>query len=591
MNAKYDWLINFLQIIVVVNSLVYVLKLLDYTETMLYIGLICAFIYMLNRIHTEDLNRRSKMIIAVVAFVYGALFAVSRIIVFNGDCTSQYTVNYMGKIVDVRVIISVFPMAILAYLIIGNLLLLTQKYTFTLISEVSVKKKYAFTWLICTGGIIAAWLPHLLAFYPGVIIGDSLASIAQALGRQPLDNHFPIMYTLFIKLCIKVGEGVGGDINTGVFIYSLIQYIVMAVIGGYVVTWLFYNKVKREICLIVEMFYAFCGIFAGYAVSMWKDPLFGAMETLLAILLLDNVCSGKIMERRFLIQWVLVGIFTVFWRNNGIYIFLFVGVAICITYWKKENMKRFLACTVLVAVGYVLVTGPIYTKNNIPKDTVVESMAVPIQQVASVVVSDYELTEEQKDFIFQILPEEDWESYVPTLVDRIKFHPNFNSVFFCGHLSEFLKIWAQLLIPNLDRYIKSYLMLTMGFWRSGIQNGAGYFYSPGVTENEFGIERTNLLQNVIDINWDGVLDKTRFFVCSGTLVWIMLMSLLFLMLQKEKRKFILVLLPSIATWLTLMIATPIAFSFRYIFGLGYSLPIVLLLPFFTLIQQSRASED
>ena len=49
------------------------------------------------------------------------------------------------------------------------------------------------------------WIPYLVIYYPGFIFGDSLGSIAQALGVAKLYNHHPIFYTLFLKMCLSLG--------------------------------------------------------------------------------------------------------------------------------------------------------------------------------------------------------------------------------------------------------------------------------------------------------------------------------------------------------------------------------------------------
>ena len=50
------------------------------------------------------------------------------------------------------------------------------------------------------------WMPYFILYYPGFVFGDSLSSIEQALGYWELSNHHPVMYTLFIKLCIMIGK-------------------------------------------------------------------------------------------------------------------------------------------------------------------------------------------------------------------------------------------------------------------------------------------------------------------------------------------------------------------------------------------------
>lgn len=41
--------------------------------------------------------------------------------------------------------------------------------------------------------------PYLIVYWPGLIFGDLLSSLSQALGSAPLSNHHPVAYTLFLK--------------------------------------------------------------------------------------------------------------------------------------------------------------------------------------------------------------------------------------------------------------------------------------------------------------------------------------------------------------------------------------------------------
>lgn len=567
----------------------YVIRELNISEPIVCFPLAIAFLIMALNLSNIKLSIKSKVLVAVFSYIYGIVISLSKLIVFVGDV--DYHNTYMNVITS-HVFIQALPMSILAYIFLNNLHSFVMTHTINITSKKELTaKQLRITWLICTAIIMVCWLPHLLFYYPGVIIGDSLSSIAQAVGTQPLGNHFPVVYTLFIKLCFKITSLFSDNLNYGVFLYTITQYIIMAMSAGYIVVWLLSHGVKKELCVIIELFYSCCGIFAGYAISMWKDPLFGVACTIIGLLVADIIISkGTVLSsRKFIICWIMLGLFLMFWRNNGIYIFLPTFLITWLFYKKKHII--FLIANIAICALYFLITGPLYNALNISKDTTVESFAVPIQQVASVIVSDYELNDEQREVLFTILPEEDWENYSPTLVDRIKFQGNFNSEYFNKNIGKFIKVWAELLIPNFGLYVRSYLMNTMGFWRPGIQYGAGYFYSPGETTNEFGIYRTDLLQKITGHDFFEALDKSRLFICSGTLVWMMLTVIILIILKKSNLRLLLMLIPSLATWGTLLLATPIAFSFRYIFILGFNLPVCILLPFMSITNNDNDTEQ
>ena len=70
------------------------------------------------------------------------------------------------------------------------------------------------------------------------------------------------------------------------------------------------------------------------------------------------------------------------------------------------------------------------------------------------------------------------------------------------------------------------------------------------------------------------------FIGAGTLFWIIVLSSTLLIINK-KQKYIFVILPCLISWASIMVATPVAFSLRYVFMMVYSLPLIIMLPFMT----------
>ena len=114
------------------------------------------------------------------------------------------------------------------------------------------ENKISFKLVIIIGiCIFAVWLPYLIVYYPGYIFGDTLYSILQAIGSSPLDNHHPVFYTLFIKVCLKIGNLLGGGNTLGCAIYCLIQMLYMSICISYVTSWLYSRFKLPKIFLII----------------------------------------------------------------------------------------------------------------------------------------------------------------------------------------------------------------------------------------------------------------------------------------------------------------------------------------------------
>lgn len=149
-------------------------------------------------------------------------------------------------------------------------------------------------------------------------------------------------------------------------------------------------------------------------------------------------------------------------------------------------------------------------------------------------------------------------------------------------------MWAQILPSNLSNYIKAYLMNTYGFWSLETKNKYGYV-DTYIIDNSYGIKRTDYIEKYLGFSLESKLTKPD-FLGSGTLMWIMLLSI-FLLIINKNYKYILVLLPCIIGWVSIMIATPVAFSLRYVFMLAYALPLMIMLPMLVKNQKEEGENE
>ena len=85
-----------------------------------------------------------------------------------------------------------------------------------------------------------------------------------------------------------------------------------------------------------------------------------------------------------------------------------------------------------------VVTGPVYSAVGIKNDSLRQSASIPLQQIVATINSNVELSQEQKDILFIILPEETWRSnYCPALSDDLK--NSIDDSVFEEHFRDFLK--------------------------------------------------------------------------------------------------------------------------------------------------------
>ena len=262
-------------------------------------------------------------------------------------------------------------------------------------------------------------------------------------------------------------------------------------------------------------------------------------------------------------------------RNNGIYIGILLSAGLLVVYRKR--LKRVLITSV-VSIGLIwFITGPVYVHVFSAENVFVESVGIPLQQMARVVVTEGEMSAEEEEFMDHLLPLEKYQDYYwPFLVDPIKWAPEFDTEYLDSHKKEFFHVWFSMLTKNFDVYVKQYLMGTYGFWHIGGETKYE-FVKTDIARNWWDMYQNQPFENVLGYPMQEKIVEKYDYISTGLLVWILLFDIVFCWMRK-KSVYIIPLLVMAGNWLTLMVATPTAFGVRYIYLLVIGLPLVLLYP-------------
>lgn len=437
-------------------------------------------------------------------------------------------------------------------------------------------------WLGAFFGILLMWMPYLLAYYPGVVTEDSLVSLMQAENLSLLYNHIPVAYTLLITLFTWIGWALG-DRNFGVFLFTLVQMILMAGALSYSIYWIRTRISKNKaVTYILLFFYGLNPVIALYSVTMWKDVLFSAWILLFCLFLFDvGISKGAVLEgKKGLIRLGVLFTLAAFGRNNGIYVVILIWTVLLIIY-KEIRMKLFAAGGGII-LSILLIQRSGYQAMEIDQSGFAESVGIPLQQICYTVVQDGTLTEKDEEFLEKVIPIQTIkECYSPVSADNIKFNPEFDTAFFEAHKAEFIKLYLRMLPPNLPYYVESYLLSTVGFWHI---EPIGWLGSDGVSKNEMGIYGIDYLKEWFHLDGKGKLTSAvtsmqRWPVTNvGLLVWLVFFYVMLSFMQKQPWK-ALAALPLVGCWLTIMIATPVCAQFRYVYYYHLMLPVICILLF------------
>ena len=312
-----------------------------------------------------------------------------------------------------------------------------------------------------------------LAVYPGIYSYDASVQVLQFFGGMPVSTHHPLLHTLFLCGCLKLGDLLFGSFQAGMAIHSIIQALLMDALFSYVI----WRMIKRRKPVILTAF-AFLFLVVNPYMQIFvfittKDVLFGAAFLLAFLWSVDMVkdenefFSSRFYELRFLAAVLLM----CFLRNQGIYVFLLFAVLFFI-YRLAADRKlskpqkragKWAVLALAVTLSYTAVTGPVFAAFGVEKGDVREMLSVPMQQLARAYEEEPEqLSEGEKDYIRELIPPEYLEQYVSVNADPVK--SGFQTQVMKKEPGKFFITWLGVGLKTPLVYMDSFFMGNWGYW-------------------------------------------------------------------------------------------------------------------------------
>lgn len=423
--------------------------------------------------------------------------------------------------------------------------------------------------------IVIMGLLYLMVFYPGTGMYDTLYILSAEDMRLAVQH--PWFYCILIQKLVKIVFAFGGDYETALVSHSMIQIILTATVYTYCVLWLKKKKLNRIVLISIMFCYIMCPIMNLYMITLFKDIPFSLLILLWVPVLYDLWESdGEILkEKGTLIKISLFLCFSLL-RNNGIYVSVFIILSILVLYYKKWKTVLFFACVLLS----VIFCNSAYEKRENITHLFKETVGIPLQQIAATVYYDGTISEEQKEFIEQVMPIEFIkEKYYPYSVDNLKWGATkIDNQFLNANKAKFLKVWAELAIPNFKIYVKAYLANTYGFWSVDNSDYLQRYTTIYVAAYEEWLNENKIsIKSIFPSEWQNVIEKSIITISrgmgAGSLFWIFVMMMLILYAFNDW-KILITGMSVMGAWLTLMISTPVAFQWRYILYIPMTLPLL-----------------
>lgn len=422
--------------------------------------------------------------------------------------------------------------------------------------------------------IVLVDLIWFLVFYPGVAMTDTRVVVLQGLS---ISSQHPWIYCLMVDLLVRVMSAAGFGYE-GVFVFmSLTHILFSALVFTHCIYVLMRDQVNKYICYAVAIIYILYPMVGFYTIYLVKDILFSLIVMEWVIFLYDFMKSrgGVLTVRRDYIRLILLCVGMML-RNNGIYMMLFT--LFCMLLLDICNYKK------VMVIAFVLICTSALTSTVEAAGGIThnfrETVGIPIQQISAVVKYDGNMNEEEKEFINRILPvDEIKEYYNPYSVDSIKFRDDFDWEYLNGNKREFLNVWSRLLVKNLPVYVEAYSKATCGFWavkRGYIErpDSLNYAFDREFTDSN-GIRVKGILPKGLQDKLDDLMyPLTDITPGEGQLLWLVLLLGIVLMLLKGNRSFI-IIAPILGGYLTMFLATPGAYCWRYVYFAALAVPFLV----------------
>ncbi len=416
--------------------------------------------------------------------------------------------------------------------------------------------------LIGAAAMVSVFILYLVGFFPGMMTQDSIDQWAQIVTFKFNDWH-PVMHTLFIYLCTVIWNS-----PASMVIVQIAVFVSVYLSGIYSLRKFGVGIPTLFIAMILFTLYPTNGFMA---VTLWKDILYSIMLLWLTILLMNIAATkGKWIESPVnKVLFFINSLAILFFRHNGILTFLFVMVILAFAY--SDCIGKWVALTIGVLLIYFIVTGPVFKLMDVAPASSTEAFGIPMQQVAAVISYEGNITEEQAEFFDKILPLEVWkEKYHPYITNPLKFDENFRADFLKENKGQFIKNWLAIIVQNPKITGKAYLKQASIIWKvRPVWDSFTYTVSPGIIENNFGLEEASANQNVREF-LDGVLEKTEednpllFFWRPALWMYLSLLSGL-LIAARTGPKSLIVLSPMVSNILAYLAAIP-SQDYRYLYS-------------------------
>lgn len=433
---------------------------------------------------------------------------------------------------------------------------------------------------LTAAGLLLCWIPVWLAAYPGFFAYDATDELNQVLTGEYVTRH-PLLHVLMLGGTVSKVYELSGSWNAGIVVFEIFQMILMSCVFSWLLQTVKKMGAPRIVIILSFLFLGLFPVVSVFVLCTTKDTLYCAGMLAVLILLWRLVSEGQKKKIGYWTGLAFALSAMAIFRNNGFYVFL---VMIPVMLWMagKKNWKKMTVCALL---ALVLTKGSTKVLDAVllPQDTgVQETLTVPIQQMTRAYIFSPELySEEEKEVLYEILPEKVLLRYNPKLSDMVKI--DFQTDKFNEDPGKYISLWAKVGLRAPFTYINAWLMTSYGFWYPDtiidVYNGQRYYtqssyFSFETEEPGYRESRLPLLEKVYKkFSWE--ILQQRFPALSmlfspGFMCWIYMFGVLYLLARGQVRE-LAAFGPVYLNWLTVLLGP--TYLVRYVLIFWFALPL------------------
>lgn len=439
--------------------------------------------------------------------------------------------------------------------------------------------------------ILIAWIPYMVAYYPGTSFGDTSTQIEMFLnyiqGKTLLQDHHPVFDTILFGGVIWMGQKFFCSSNIGCFLFIVIQCVMTAAAFSYSCVFLKRKGIRNLYCFIAVLFYALYPPIPQYAITMLKDSSYSWIYVFWFILFLEifSENENKIPLKKKSLFFVLA-LFCSLTKKTGAYLLLFT--AIILFFFCRKKWKIILTIFVIPALmAIVLIPTILFPLISCVPGGKQEILGILFQQTAKYVVDHgEEVTKEEREAIDVILGYDTLANrYALSVQDPVKFQNPLYTEFGIQKIDKkeferYLKTWVNQGLKHPSTYIEATLGTCLGYFipvnafeifpdaGSGLSKQIIYQPEQLSTIHYYFLEAYNRLSNTAIISL--VVQVVIFSFWIPCLV-------IYRLLQNNREKLILMI--PVAGSILLCILCPCTIG-RYVMHLLYTAPLIIGIVFY-----------